>query len=264
MSWFYAEGTTQRGPVNEDELQRLASSGGVGPETLVWREGMAAWIPAGRQAPHLFGAPGVTPVAAPAPVATARCVACGGTFPRKDMVAYAGSLVCASCRDPFFQKIREGVSTPALAALNYAGFWIRLGAYLIDYIVLMVVQMMVQFPVMAMFGFGVGMQFDPQSGGFPPGFFAMYGVILALQFIVVTGYKVFFLGRFGATPGKMALSLKVVRSDGGRITHSRALGRALAQIVSAAVLFIGYIIAGFDEEKRALHDRIADTRVVRT
>jgi uncharacterized RDD family membrane protein YckC len=60
----------------------------------------------------------------------------------------------------------------------------------------------------------------------------------------------------------MALSLKVVRADGSKVSYMRAFGRAAAEIVSGILLLIGYIIAGFDDEKRALHDRMCDTRVV--
>ena len=73
----------------------------------------------------------------------------------------------------------------------------------------------------------------------------------------------FFLGKFGATPGKMACKLKVVRPDGERISYARALGRHFAEMLSGIILYIGYIMAAFDEEKRTLHDRICDTRVIK-
>ena len=71
------------------------------------------------------------------------------------------------------------------------------------------------------------------------------------------------MSRVGATPGKMALGLKVVRPNGGPITLGRAVGRYFAKRLSSITLGIGYIIAGFDAEKRAMHDMIVDTRVVR-
>ena len=58
------------------------------------------------------------------------------------------------------------------------------------------------------------------------------------------------------------LGLKVIRSDGSGISFARGACRYLAQIVSALILLIGYIIAAFDVEKRALHDYLCDTRVV--
>src|SRR5947208_255797 len=69
--------------------------------------------------------------------------------------------------------------------------------------------------------------------------------------------------RLGATPGKLVLKLKVVRPDGAKVSLGRALGRYFAKMISAVLLGIGYIMAAFDPEKRALHDRIADTRVIK-
>ncbi len=57
--------------------------------------------------------------------------------------------------------------------------------------------------------------------------------------------------------------LKVIRSDGSPISYWRAFGRYLGTQLSSLTLMIGYIIAAFDDEKRALHDHICDTRVVR-
>jgi uncharacterized RDD family membrane protein YckC len=62
----------------------------------------------------------------------------------------------------------------------------------------------------------------------------------------------------------MALGLKVVRPDGGPITAGRAAGRYFAKMISGMILMIGYIIAGFDSQKRALHDMICDTRVIKS
>jgi uncharacterized RDD family membrane protein YckC len=88
-------------------------------------------------------------------------------------------------------------------------------------------------------------------------------MISMVQLVFGAAYVTFFLGKYGATPGKMALGLKVVRSDGSELTYARAFGRYLAEYLSAFTLMIGYIIAAFDREKRALHDHICDTRVIR-
>jgi uncharacterized RDD family membrane protein YckC len=70
------------------------------------------------------------------------------------------------------------------------------------------------------------------------------------------------VGKFAATPGKMACGLKVIMSDGSQVTYWRALGRHFAKVLSVLILYIGYIMVAFDEEKRGLHDRICDTRVI--
>jgi uncharacterized RDD family membrane protein YckC len=84
-----------------------------------------------------------------------------------------------------------------------------------------------------------------------------------LSMLINAAYITFFLGKFGATPGKMALRLRVVSPSGGSISYGRAFCRFLAEFLSSILLCIGYIMAAFDEEKRALHDRICDTRVIR-
>jgi uncharacterized RDD family membrane protein YckC len=61
----------------------------------------------------------------------------------------------------------------------------------------------------------------------------------------------------------MALGLKVVRSDGTKLSNGRIVGRYFAELVSLLVLWIGYIMAAFDDQKRALHDMICDTRVIK-
>ena len=70
----------------------------------------------------------------------------------------------------------------------------------------------------------------------------------------------------GATLGKRALSLRVVKSDGTRLTFGRATGRFFAKAFITGLnprFGIGYIMAGFTDRKRALHDMIADTVVVK-
>jgi uncharacterized RDD family membrane protein YckC len=75
---------------------------------------------------------------------------------------------------------------------------------------------------------------------------------------------VFFVRKYDATPGKMALGLKILRSGGEKLTIGRIIGRYFATILSALPLLLGYIVAAFDDEKRTFHDRIVDTRVIKT
>jgi uncharacterized RDD family membrane protein YckC len=85
---------------------------------------------------------------------------------------------------------------------------------------------------------------------------------LLVGLVIPIAYTTFFVGRFAATPGKMACGLRIITPDGGRVSYGRALGRCFAEWLSGLTLTIGYIIAAFDPEKRALHDRICETRVV--
>jgi uncharacterized RDD family membrane protein YckC len=76
-------------------------------------------------------------------------------------------------------------------------------------------------------------------------------------------YEVFFVGRFGGTPGKLLLHLRIVRSDFSRVTYSRAAIRFFGLLISDLTMYIGYIMVAFDPQRRALHDYIADTRVIK-
>jgi len=84
----------------------------------------------------------------------------------------------------------------------------------------------------------------------------------ALIFGGVVFYMAFMHSRYGATLGKMAVGIRVITLDGRNPSFWRAFGRVFAEYLSSLCLYIGYIMAGFDEEKRALHDHICGTRVV--
>lgn len=101
-------------------------------------------------------------------------------------------------------------------------------------------------------------------GGNTSTFFMMQAIIQVCAMGVGISYEVFFLRKYDATPGKMAVGLKILRPDGAKLSIGRIIGRYFATIVSALPLLIGYIMAAFDDEHRALHDRIADTRVIQT
>lgn len=74
-------------------------------------------------------------------------------------------------------------------------------------------------------------------------------------------YSALFLTGLGATPGKHIFRLKVVRHDGGPITFRQAALRALGTLISGYALFLGFIWALWEPEKRGWHDLIAGTKV---
>ena len=86
--------------------------------------------------------------------------------------------------------------------------------------------------------------------------------LLSWGFLLI--YYIFFTGRFGATPGKMILGLRVKDSNDDDIGYLKAFGRFLADfILMPFTLGIGYLVAIFNEDKKGLHDMIAGTHVVR-
>jgi len=88
-------------------------------------------------------------------------------------------------------------------------------------------------------------------------------VMQLFNIVIAAAYTTWFLGKFSATPGKMACKLKVVQPDASMLSYPRALGRYFAEWISGMILMIGYIMAAFDDQKRSLHDRICETRVIR-
>jgi uncharacterized RDD family membrane protein YckC len=139
-------------------------------------------------------------------------------------------------------------------AMNYAGFWIRFGALAIDAFILWIFNLFLFIPI------GILM---PKSSDDPFVFLSFMPLIILLQYAIPAVYDTWFVGRYGATPGKMACGLEVVVEDGSRLSYLRALGRHFAKWLSSMILAIGFIMAAFDDEKRTLHDRICETRVVR-
>jgi len=250
MEWYYATGQQQQGPVSDEELARLVAAGTVKADTLVWHSGMGDWAPYGTLQQQVAGA---TATDGEAPQ-TGVCTSCGKLFPKQDLLAYQGASVCAACKPAFFQRVQEGASMPGI--MEYGGFWIRAAAKIIDGLIMgaatWLIMLLLLVPVFAQ------PNADPTT--FLTRQLTMQGIAICMQL----AYTVFFLGRFGATPGKMACKLKVVRSNGDRITYGRACGRHFADMLSGMLLYIGYIIAAFDDEKRTLHDHICDTRVIKT
>ncbi len=250
MSWYYAKDGKQVGPVDDREWQRLTGSGIIQPDTMVWKNGLPDWIPYASVDPGAQGSAPAVPRAPRSESGDIKCDRCGLDFPASELVSIGGHRVCAACKPAAVQKLTEGTLAPKDNV--YAGFWIRVGAKIIDGIILGVVGQLVQFVV--------GMAVTGASQD------AALGLALGqmgLSFLISGAYSVGFLGRFGATPGKMACGLRVVRSDGKPISYARATGRFFAEILSSIIFGIGYLMVAFDDEKRALHDRICDTRVLR-
>jgi uncharacterized RDD family membrane protein YckC len=149
---------------------------------------------------------------------------------------------------------------------HYAGFWIRFLARLIDGILLGIVNAIIRIPLAIMLGvgFGGGVGLGRFGGGalFAPAALGLIGISVLISIALGVIYEVYFVSTRGGTLGKLALGLKIVRADGSPVSAGLALGRYFAQWLSGAILLIGYIMAGFDSEKRALHDHICQTRVI--
>lgn len=147
-----------------------------------------------------------------------------------------------------FPELREELGRPGIASLDVTqavlepvGFLPRAGAYVLDTILLQVVLN--------------GVMFDPSHLQF-----VMYRGTAGV--FVSAAYFILMHGRFGATIGKMVIGAKVVNEDGSPISYGRATLRYLGSILSGMICCIGYLMVAFRDDKRALHDLLARTRVV--
>jgi len=255
MDWYYVDGGQQAGPVDDAQLAALASSGKILSDTLVWRDGMETWRMYGEvKAPGadaLLAPPLVAPAPPALPSGEAACAECGGVFNVQDMIPYGNVHVCAGCKPVFMQKLAEGARVNT-GTFNYAGFWIRVGAKILDGLILGVVFLP------PFFYFAI-----KAAGQQPFGKFQVLQLFFELVYMAANiGYQIFFLGKYGATLGKMACGLRVVTAEGGKVSYARATGRVFAEMLSGMICYIGYIIVAFDDQKRGLHDHICNTRVV--
>lgn len=270
MSWFYMENRQEIGPISKDELQALVRSKKVTGSTLVKGPGMADWkalstIASRKNNPPEKSdetPPQVAPTSPPPVMDTPApgkpsgpiCNECGRLFPPDQMVNYQGHNVCADCKGTFVQKLKEGVSPTG--SMRFGGFWIRFAAKIIDSIITNILVWIVMFVLGGMIGILDGSNTETLG--------IVFGIgIYLLAMMIPLAYTITFVGKYGATPGKMACGLKIVTAENTKVTYKRAAGRALAEMLSGIILCIGYLIAAFDEEKRSLHDRICDTRVVK-
>lgn len=272
MQWYYVANSQRLGPIAQAEFERLVADGTIKHDTLVWREGMREWQPYASVAPAPAAAGGVA--TDPSGEETQVCAVSGKRYPVREMIQYDGKWISAEHRDEYFQRMREGVNQPGQQGMpgpyGYGGFWRRFCALFIDGIVLGVVNQIIAFIVMAIFGmsyqFG-GPKLQPgQAGQFAElgKFLLVMAVLQVISLAIALSYEIGFIRKFDATPGKMAMGMKLLRADGSKLSVGRIVGRYFAKGLSFLILTIGYIMAGVDDEKRALHDRICDTRVVKS
>ena len=122
------------------------------------------------------------------------------------------------------------------ASVTYAGFWRRLGAWVIDSLILVI-------PALILSRIG--------NAG---------------NLLVLLGEWVYFAyqesSEAQATIGKRAMGIMVTDGEGNRISFGRATGRYFAKIISGLILLIGFIMIAFTRRKQGLHDMIANTLVV--
>jgi len=134
---------------------------------------------------------------------------------------------------------------------EYAGFWVRVGAMLIDAVIVMIALL-----VPLSFIYGEAYWTNTQL---------IYGFWdLILQYIAPFVATIWFWVRYKATPGKLATKLQVVdATTGDKLRVGQAIGRYFAYILSALPLCLGFIWIAIDKRKQSWHDKLAGTVVIR-
>jgi uncharacterized RDD family membrane protein YckC/Tfp pilus assembly major pilin PilA len=164
----------------------------------------------------------------------------------------AGHTVCVKCGKPLtehpYQAPRAAVSAIAPATSGdtpFASFWIRFGAYIIDSIILFVVYMLSSV-VLAV-------------AASPGAALASFGLWVLVPYLY---YAIFESANTQATPGKLAVGLRVTNEAGEPLGFGAATGRYFGKIVSSFTLLIGYLMVLFTERRQTLHDKMAGALVV--
>jgi len=138
----------------------------------------------------------------------------------------------------------------------YAGFFSRLAAFLIDSVIVSVGLLIVKLPVwLIKMAIGESILFQPFLFQFTI-FDVIYYLLTVCYFVLMTYYC-------GATVGKHLMRLKVVDTEGEKLSLVKVLIReTIGRYLSALIIYVGYILAAFDPSKQGLHDKIADTYVI--
>jgi len=170
-------------------------------------------------------------------------------------------------QQPPYPPQQYGAPYAAAPAAQFGGFWVRFVAYFLDGLIVGIPMWI----LIAVFAGGTvaslgGTSTEQEQVVAAAAVGGIIFLIFIVAFVGVWLYEALMTSsERGATLGKRALGLRVVKSDGTRLSFGRATGRFFAKaFITGLIPFgIGYIMAGFTDRKRALHDMIADTVVVK-
>jgi uncharacterized RDD family membrane protein YckC len=201
------------------------------------------------------------------------CPNCGQAFAVATLPPRA-PMMSASASPPLGD---EGAAIPGYAGyaavprVEYAGFWVRFLAWLIDNVVMGVGVVLILIPLIFLTGLRTVLDdFHPNEDMNDAGVFMLIGFVfvLATASLVVTWlyHALMESSEWQATLGKKALGLVVTDMAGQRVSFGRATGRHFAKIITNLASFgigLGYLLAAFTEKKQALHDMLAGCLVLR-
>jgi uncharacterized RDD family membrane protein YckC len=190
-------------------------------------------------------------------------------------IARVGDTQWVDVKDhPYFRSLRsagfaasQATSAQATSALpgevEYAGFWIRLAAHYLDAIFLSALVAATGF-VLGIIGVIAGV-LSTQGGKLEAG--GATGWFIALMYLIYIGiafayYIIFNSGPWQGTPGKRIVRIHLITASGAKVSRGLAVGRCFACIVSYLSLYIGFMVIGWNKEKKGFHDMMCGTRVI--
>jgi uncharacterized RDD family membrane protein YckC len=234
--WIGRDGE-RHGPYKEDDVRQWLRSGQVSPKDLAWYEGLADWQPLSVLFPNelLRNAPA----------------------PGNPYTAPAAPLM------PLPQ-------TTAAALEDYAGFWKRVAAFILDGIVLYIPNLIIMKSMGSDAAQATMTQAILAAPGDPHAMMTAYGhfysAMAAASLITTLLTWLYFAlcesSAWQATLGKLALGIRVTDLQGNRISFLRALGRYPAKLLSGIILYVGFLMVAWTERKQGLHDLICSTLVL--
>ena len=226
QEWYYASpgDASPRGPLPLEMLRTKLFNGLLPPDARVWTDGMTAWE---------------------------------AVTARPEFAVISPETSDFTVTDPAPRPL--GYQSAFTFVPQYAGFWLRAWAAIIDFIIISAALGLINAAFKAVIGMAIVYGASGQSQ------WLMLNSPAGLMSIIAKWLYTSLLesGPKQATLGKMALGILVVDEGGGRISFGRATGRHFAKYISAFVLGIGYLMAGWTAQKQALHDLIARSLVVR-
>lgn len=231
--WIGRDGE-RHGPYSDGDIRQWLRSGQVSRDDLGWYEGLADW-----QALSVLFPDEVRSTSPP---------------------AFATSASAASVLP----------QTTAATLEDYAGFWKRVAAYILDAIILYIPSMLIQ----KVMGGDAAEATMKQAQLAAPGdphvmltalsqyYSTMTPALLIITVITWLYFAFCESSAWQATIGKLALSIRVTDMHGARISLPRALGRYPAKYLSAFIFCIGFLMVAWTQRRQGLHDMIASTLVL--
>ena len=236
MSWYYAIRDQKHGPITATQMTELSRAGTLTSGDLVWREGIADWLPLHQAADQIYTESAAIETGAVggdvAPVETATCAFSDRMLPKTELVPYGDRWIDPQHKDDFIQRLMETGETSLESATEHAaipvGFWWRVLGAFIDYFVVIIPAMLFMVPYyITSAGHAVSTNPENPFNGWTLAMGLTYAFGALGSNGVVAVYHTWMLGKYRATVGKMAIGAIVVSPDGSQLSYGRSFCRWL-------------------------------------